>query len=264
MSDKHPDNILRFPGLRRTLEPAASPADAFLEAMRTIAEEPEKPKRPRKKAKAAPAQTIEGDSNTQIGGAKKVSQSIRGSGNTQIAGGVQSLTIKAGKTPKVELAPPPGSIGASPALRSRIEALIKEINEYRYVRLGKAFKGGAIYGELARAFGLKGTEWRSIWLWDEARAGEVINWLAGKRDNTQQGRINKAAKGEGYQHSRGHLFRLEKDYLGQLEWSDDVIRKRRQLVAGHASRADLSDGEFRNWVAYLRRELEEMYGETEN
>ena len=92
----------------------------------------------------------------------------------------------------------------------------------------------------------------------------MINWLAGKRDNTQQGRINKAANGEGYQHSRGHLFRLEKDYLGQLEWSDDVIRKRRQLVAGHASRADLSDSEFRNWVAYLRRELEEMYGETEN
>lgn len=164
----------------------------------------------------------------------------------------------------MELAPPIGSIGANPALRSRIETLIKQINEYRYARLGKTFKGGAIYGELAKAFGLKAPEWRNIWLWDEFRAEEVIYWLEAKRDNTQQGRINKASKGEGYKHSRGHLFRLEKDYLAQLEWADDVTRRRRQLITGHASRTDLGDAEFRNWVSYLRRELEGMYGETDN
>lgn len=262
MTDKHPDNIIRFPGTR-PVSAKPSPADAFLEVMRSIAEEPQ-PKKPRKKAKAEPAQSIEGDNNTQIGGRKKASQSIRGNGNTQIAGGVQSLTIKAGKAPKIELAPPTGSIGANPALRGRIEALIKEVNEYRYIRLGKAFKGGALYGELARAFGLKATEWRSIWLWDEVRASEVIAWLTSKRDNTQQGRINKAAKNEGYQHTKGHLFKLEKDYLGKLEWPDDATRKRRQLITGHASRTDLSDSDFRNWVAYLRRELEQMYGETDH
>lgn len=264
MSDKESDNIIRFPGRNAAPKPT-SPAAAFLEAMRTIADEPQEPKRPRRKTSSAPKQSIEGDSNTQIGSSKhKVNQSIRGSGNTQIAGGVQTLTIKTGKSPKIELAPPSGSIGASPVLRSRIEELIKQINEYRYQRLGKSFKFGALYGELAKAFGLKASEWRSIWLWDEFRAGEVTTWLEGKRDSTQQGRINKAAKGEGFQHSRGHLFRLEKEYLAQLEWPDDVTRKKRQLIAGHASRADLSEGAFRNWVSYLRRELDDMYGETEN
>lgn len=262
MTDKHPDNIIRFPGTR-PVAAAPSPADAFLEVIRSIAEEPP-PKKPRKKAKAEPAQSIEGDNNTQIGGRKKASQSIRGNGNTQIAGGVQSLTIKAGKAPKVELAPPKGSIAANVALLNRIKTLIKEVEEHRASRMGKGFKYGVLHGEMAHAFGLKRSEWRAIWLWDEDRANDVITWLESKRDNTQQGRINKAAKNEGYQHTRGHLFKLEKDYLGQLEWPDDVTRKRRQLIAGHVSRAELSDGDFRNWVAYLRRELEQMYGETDH
>lgn len=261
MSDDKPDNVIRFPGVGRVTSQPQSPAEAFLEAMRTIDAEPKKAKRSRKKVE--PTQTIDGDNNTQIGASKVSKQSIQGSGNTQIAGGVQSLTIKTGKA-KVELAPPPGSIGASAVLRSRIEALIKEVNEYRYKRLGKAFKFGALYGELAKAFGLKASEWRSIWLWDEFRADEVVAWLESKRDNTQQGRINKAAKGEGFQHSRGHLFRLEKQYVEQLEWPEDVTRKRLQLVTSHTSRADLSAAEFNNWVAYLRREVEAMYGETNN
>lgn len=117
---------------------------------------------------------------------------------------------------------------------------------------------------MAKAFGLKPVDWKNIWLWDESRAAEIIAWLESKRDNTQQGRIEKAAKGEGYKHTRGHLFDIEKDYLAQLGWDDNVARPRRQLYTGKASRADMTDSEFRDWVGYLRREVEAMYGEAKN
>lgn len=216
------------------------------------------------RSKAEPSQTIEGDQNTQTGGDKVVRQSIKGNGNTQIGGGVGSMTIRTTKGPKIEIEPPYGSIGANPALRVRIDGLIKQINDFRYQRLGKAFKFGAIHGELAKAFGLKPADWKSIWLWDESSAEEIVNWLESKRDNTQQGRMAKASQREGFQHTRGHMFRVEGDYLKQLSWDDALAKQRRQLIAGKASRADMSDAEFRHWVGYLRREVEQMYGETKD
>lgn len=232
--------------LRRALE-AATPA---------------KPKATRRKAE--PSQTIEGEQNIQAAGGKVVRQSIKGNGNVQIGGGLGSMNIRTIKGPKIEIAPPLGSIGANPALRTRIEGLIKQINDYRYQRLGKAYKFGALNGELAKAFGLKPADWKNIWLWDESSAEEIIAWLEGKRDNTQQGRVEKATKREGFQHSRGHLFRLEKDYSGQLGWNDDYAKSKRLLITGKESRADMNDVEFRAWVGYLRREVELMYGEAKN
>ncbi len=261
MTGKKPDNIIRFPGTKQQETP--SPGAAFLDAIKAIQDEPAPPKRTRKKA-AQPSQTIDGDNNAQVAGGKVVRQSIKGNGNVQVAGTVQQLTVRSSKSPKIEVAPPSGSIGANPALRIRIEGLIKQINEYRYQRLGKAFKFAALYGELAKAFGLKPSDWKSIWLWHECWAKELIDWLEDKLDNTMQGRINKVAKGEGYQHARGHLFGMEKDYLAQLGWEDKDARTRRQLITGKTSRADMDDNEFRNWVGYLRREVEQMYGETEN
>lgn len=223
---------------------------------------PAKPKTTR--GKPAPVQTIEGDQNIQAGGGKVARQSIKGNGNVQIGGGVGNMTIRAGRAPKIEIAPPLGSIGADSALRARIEQLIKQVSDYRFKRLGKNFRFGALYGDLAKAFGLKAADWRMIWLWDASRADEVIAWLQGKLDATQQGRIEKAATREGFQHTRGHLFGQERDYLGQLGWNDDFAKARRTLITGKVSRADIKDDEFRRWVGYLRRELEAMYGEAKD
>ena len=262
MPDKKSDNIIQFPRIKQA-PTTLSPGAAFLDAIKAIQDAPNTPKRTRKKV-LSPTQDIDGDSNTQIAGGKAMRQSIRGNGNIQVAGAVEKLTVRVPKAPKIVLAPPRGSIGANPDLCSRINVLIKQINDYRFQRLGKSFKFGAIYGELAKAFGLKSADWKAIWLWDESRSLEVVAWLEGKRDNTIQGRIKKAAKGEGYQHTRGHLFAQEKDYLTQLGWGDKDALARRQLITGKASRADMDDNEFRNWVGYLRRELERMYEETEN
>lgn len=233
----------------------------------TPAEKPDtKPGPAKPRARPAPAQTIEGDNNVQAGGGKARRQSIKGNGNTQIGGDVQQLTIRAQRAPKIEITPPAGTIGADPFLRPRIETLIKDINAKRYERLGKAFKFAALYGELARAFGLGAKDWKAIWLWPAARADEVIAWLESKRDNTQQGRIEKAARREGYRHTRGHLFRIEQECFDRLDLAadSDEVKTLRWRVTGKHSRKDMSDNEFRNWIAFLEEEVARAHGEAKN
>jgi len=218
--------------------------------------------KPPRKPRAKPTQRIEGDDNVQMGG-RGVTQTIRGNGNVQLAGGVQVLSIRTTKA-KVEIAPPPGSIGAVGLLKARIDGLFKEINAFRAERLGQGFKYGAIYGELARAFGLKAADWKQIWLWPESRAAEIVAWLEAKRDNTQEGRIRKAAQRPGYKHSRGHLFRLETEALSRLglDGNSDEVRRQRQLLTGHESRSTMPDAAFANWVAYLEAEVRREHGES--
>lgn len=218
----------------------------------------------RRKSPTAASQAIDGDQNVQTGGGNVKRQTIKGNGNVQVGGSVSSINVRSGGRVKIELTPALGSIGANAALRARIEGLLKEINDARYERIGATYKFAALYGSLAKAFGLKSAEWKNIWLWHEFRAPEVIAWLEGARDNTQAGRIKKAAKGAGYKHTRPHLFRLEGDYLGQLGMSDEDALATRQLITGKSSRKDMTDNEFSNWVGYLARKVELMYGETGN
>lgn len=259
MSDEKNDNIIQFPGMKPMQN--VTPGEAFLDAIKSIQETPSSPKsRSRRVVKSS--QVVCGDNNTQMNDGKVSGQSIKGNGNVQISGAMHKLTVRTNKSPKIELTPPHDSIGANATLRLRIEGLIKQINDYRYQRLGEKFKFGAIYGELAKAFGLKPADWKNVWLWDESRAPELISWLEVKRDNTINGKIEKAASKEGYRHTRGHLFRLEKDYLAQLGWDESQSKSRRMLMTGKNSRADMDDNEFRSWVGYLRQELKLMYGET--
>ncbi|NYT68691.1 hypothetical protein [Pusillimonas noertemannii] len=259
-------NIIRFPVVGRSSKKpdTPSPGAAFLDAVKMIQDAPALPSNKTRRGKSLPSQSVEGDNNTQVAGERVVHQSIKGSGNVQIGGAVGRVTVHANKAPRIEIAAPFGSIGADPAFRARIESLIKQINEYRHKRLGKSFKFGALYGELAKAFGLAPKSWRDIWLFDESMAPEVIHWLEAKLNNTQQGRIDRAARGEAYMHTRGHLFKIETDYLAQLGWNDDYATMQREIVTGKESRRHMTDAEFRHWVGYLRRALEAMYGESTN
>lgn len=252
---KQRNNVVPFPVKRRPVPAQPAKESVVLEVMKILADAPAAPKARRKKA--APGQSIVGSNNTQVSHGLG-SQVINGDNNTQ------HLSIHTTGSPKIEILPPARSIGDNSALRIRIDGLLKEIEQYRYERIGKTYKFGSLHGELATAFGLERKHWKNIWLWDEFRAAEVIAWLEVKRDRTRQGRIQKAAKGEGYQHTRGHLFRMEKDYLLQLGWNDDddAVRAQRRLITGKLSRVDMNDNEFRNWVGYLRAELERMYGES--
>jgi hypothetical protein len=189
---------------------------------------------------------------------------VNGNGNQVAGGNINNTHIRVtGRAAKIEIPLPPGSIGANPLLRQRIDNLFKQINEYRYERLGKKYRFGTIHGELAKAFDLKAKDWKQMWLWPEARADDVIKWLEDKRDNTQQGRIEKAARREGYRHTRPHLFRIEKECLEKLDWdgSSDEVRAMRYRLIGKASRADMSYDELARWVAYLQGEVKRFHEE---
>lgn len=88
-------------------------------------------------------------------------------------------------------------------------------------------------------------------------------FLESKRDNTQQGRVNKAASSPVYKHTRGHLFRLEKEALDKLDWdgSSVSVRDMRLRLIGKSSRSEMSYNEFSNWVAYLEGEVKRAHGE---
>ena len=191
----------------------------------------------------------------------EVVQMISGHGNVGVVGDNNQVTQNINTTTTLKVEPPPGTIGAHAALRRRITDLIREIEEQRRARLGAQFKYGSVQGIAAEALGLKKSQWQQVWLWDASRAPEVIEVLERARDNTTQGRINKAARRQDYGHTRGHLFRLEKDYLAQLGWGDEKAREERLLMTGETSRAHMSDAQFGNWVAHLNVTVRRMYGE---
>lgn len=261
MSDDKENNVIQFK--RKTKRPNKTPGEELLDFAKSLPSTDEPPKKERESTKRRASQSITGNSNAQIGDGKEVSQSIRGNRNIQISGSGHSIKINTDNKETPQAAPLPAhSIGNNSALRIRIENLIKDIISYRYKRYGKNYKGGAVYGQLATAFGLR--KWNEILLWDESRAPEVISWLESKRNNTQQGKIEKAATRSGYQHSRGHLHALEKKYLTQTGWGEPEYRSRLALVTGREKRRDLSDNELRNWISYIERYLDRFYDETDN
>lgn len=233
---------------------------ALAELLSDAEDAPSTKKLPARKRSARAVQTIEGNNNVQLSGNRGPNQFITGNGNFQANFHIHPSPKPQRTRPP---APAPGSIGACTALRLRINALLKEIQRNRVENHGGKFRYGSVQGIAAEALGLGKDEWNLIWSWDESRASEVINKLEQARDNTIKGRINKAARKPNYKHTRGHLFRLEKDYLAQLEWSDYAARKERALVTGEASRTNMSDDQFANWVAHLRSLVQRMYGEGE-
>tara|TARA_R110002033_G_scaffold17587_1_gene47668 strand:+ start:13090 stop:13878 length:789 start_codon:yes stop_codon:yes gene_type:complete len=262
LSDYKENNVYHVNfGTKKVIENETSIKDAFASLLNEIEDAPDLPSSNKKTEKS---QNIVGNNNIQASESSKVRQSIKGNGNVQLSGAGSSVVVNNMKPLRTTISAPIGSIGANVALKNRITMLIKQIEEYRQKRMGNKFKHGVIYGELATAFGLKRKDWALIYLWDEHRADEVLQWLGEKLDNTQQGRVNRAKQNEGHQHTRGQLFALEKNYVEQLDWSRDMTKSIMYRVIGKISRADMDNNEFRNWVMYLRSELEKMYGESED
>lgn len=262
------DNIIRFEkkrtpqGKRSGASPSAektSKEKSSLDEIAGLLGEAERENPPRTRRRLSNGQKIEGDSNTQISEGKTVNQSIRGNGNVQIAS-ADRVTINQG-VPKVttRVSPPLGTIGASAMLKKRIQKLADEILKSRRNRIGSDFDFRVFWKSMARDLGTE--KWTDIWLWDECRASEVIAVLEAARDKTIEGRIKKAAKREGYQHTRGHLFRQEREYGQHLGLSDEGLKEEMYLTTGKESHRDLTYDEHYNFVLHLKRRLDRFYGE---
>jgi hypothetical protein len=224
-----------------------------------------KPKRARRKDSTPVAsQSIEdGDYNTQIGNGLPVNQSIKGGSHNIQAAGMVNLTIRheKPKSVKVTVAPPPGSIGANSLLKERIQGLFATLGERRKKRYGAtAFR--VMYGKFKADFDIPEEQpWTIIWTWPEGRGDEIVRYLTAKCDQTIDGKIEKAAKRPGYRHSRGHLFRIEKELLAQLdlEPGSPEVRSELERYFGTSSRKDLSDNQFANWVKHLEAKVKKLY-----
>lgn len=226
--------------------------------------DPEPPAAPRRR-RASSGQGIDGDGNTQIAEAKTARQSIRGRNNVQISGTGNKVVIAPGPVKEtIRVDPPSGTIGDNATLKKRIQALAKEILDSRLKRLGSTFEFGKFWYGMARNFEHLGVEkWADIWMLKEGHAPEVIEYLEEARDNTIDGRIKKAAKRKGYQHKRGHLFALEKQYAEHLGWNEEDIRKEMRLVTGKDSHKELGLGEHQTFVDHLERLVDKLYGEAD-
>lgn len=220
---------------------------------------PAKPKATR--LKTVPSQVIDGDNNVQAGGGKAVRQSIKGSGNVQVAGGVGSMTIRTAKGPKIVIAPAPDSIGANGLLKEQIKEAFGKLGTEREKRFGKSAYQ-TLYATFKNDFHIpKELPWTIIWDWPESRSPEILQYLEGKYDNTIAGKIEKAAKKPGYQHTRGQLFAREKellDHLG-LKPSSPEVKDEMRRVFGTDTHKNLDPRQHANWVAHIERWVDRMY-----
>ncbi|OVZ61275.1 hypothetical protein CDO44_06460 [Pigmentiphaga sp. NML080357] len=78
----------------------------------------------------------------------------------------------------------PGTIGADPDLRRRIESALAELGKAREARFGYAAYG-AVVAALKRDFAIASyLPWTEIWNWPAERADEIINYLHGRHAET--------------------------------------------------------------------------------
>lgn len=224
---------------------------------------PAKPKTQRRKT--APSQTIEGDQNVQAGGGKVAKQSIKGNGNVQIGGGVGNIVIRTIKGPKIEIIPGPGSIGADGLLKEQIKEAFGKLGIEREKRFGKSAYQ-VMYGKFKTDFAIpKELPWSTIWDWPVSRASEILAYLHEKFGNTIAGKIETAAKKPGYQHTRGQLFKREKDLLEHLDLkpSSPEVKDEMRRLFGTDTHKNLDLRQHANWVAHIERWVDRKY-ESEN
>jgi len=78
----------------------------------------------------------------------------------------------------------PGTIGADPDLRRRIESALAELCKARELQFGYAAQG-AVVAALKRDFAIDShLPWTTIWDWPVTRADEIINYLLGRHAET--------------------------------------------------------------------------------
>lgn len=139
---------------------------------------------------------------------------IVGNGNVQAGG---NLVINTTKAPSIKTLPPPGSIGSNPFLKETIQNKFNRLGDERKKRFGKSAYP-AMYKTFKRDFKIKNGPWTTIWIWSEACAQAIIDYLNEKYDNTIKGRIEKASKRPEHIGPRPQLLKMEKELLENLGW----------------------------------------------
>ena len=190
-----------------------------------------------------------------------ITQSAVGNGIVQAGGNISgniNVTIKpTTKRQNITIQPPVGTIGGDAELVTRITGLFNELGLRREGRFGKSAYS-VMYNEFKKFFGIpKNQKYTSYLLWPQSRAIEIITYLEGKLSNTIKGRIQNSAKTKG--HSSQHLLAETRRLHDMLGWEEQDYRTHLHNLFGVISRADLNQSQLANYVAYLRRQIDEQH-----
>lgn len=181
-----------------------------------------------------------------------ISQSITGNHNMQAG---RDLNIVTQKMPDIKVLPPPESIGGNVFLKKTIQDLFGKIGEARMKNHPEtAF--AVMYNIFKKDFDIPSKKkWTEIWSWPVECADSIIEYLQGKYSNTIQGRIEKAAKKEGYLDTRPQLYKKEKDLLSHFGLTADSGEVREQLfhLFRVRSHKDMTRLQHWFWVKHLEK-----------
>lgn len=181
-----------------------------------------------------------------------MSQSITGNHNMQAG---RDLNIVTQKLPDIKILPPPESIGGNVFLKKTIQDLFSKIGEERSkVHPGTAYP--VMYNIFKKDFDIpKEKKWTEIWSWPAECADSIIEYLQGKYSNTIQGRIEKAAKKEGYLDTRPQLYKKEKELLSHFGLKPDSVEVKEQLFQLFRVRShrDITRLQHWFWVKHLEK-----------
>ncbi len=200
-----------------------------------------------KKAKPAVSQVVEkGNNNTQIAGDNNTTH--------------VNITTKA--SPKIQIQPSTTSIGGDPALKTAIIERFNKLGEAREKRFGKSAYQ-VMYVTFKKDFGIKNGAWTIIWNWPAENAGAIIKYLDALYNNTIPGRVEKAAKKEGYIHTKPQLFKQETELLAFLGYTtkSPEVKQMLQERFGVTSHAHLTQQQLWHLVCHLEGLVKKMVGE---
>lgn len=182
-----------------------------------------------------------------------ISQSIiGGNSNYQVAGDMNIVTHK---LPDIKMLPPPESIGGNVLIKKKIQDLFGKIGEERKKHHPETAYA-VMFNIFKKDFDIsKEKKWTEIWSWPIECADNIITYLEGKYSNTIQGRIEKAAKKEGYLDTRPQLYKKEKELLSHFGLATDSETVKDQLFQLFRVRShrDLTRVQHWFWVKHLEK-----------
>jgi len=186
-----------------------------------------------------------------------ISQSITGNHNMQAG---RDLNIVTQKLPDIKILPPPESIGGNVFLKKTIQDLFGKIGEARS-KMYPETAYSVMYQKFKKDFDIPSKKkWTEIWTWPADCADSIIQYLEGKYSNTIQGRIEKAAKKEGYLDTRPQLYKKEKELLSHFGLKPDSGEVRDQLfhLFRVRSHKDMTRLQHWFWVKHLEKLVDDL------
>jgi hypothetical protein len=169
------------------------------------------------------------------------------------------LNIKSPKG-KINILPPPNSIGTNLLLKQRIQTLFNKIGDEREKRFP-----GTGYSVLARKFksdfGIKDNKWTIIWTYPIECATEIVEYLEYKYANTIRGKKEKAWGKRNYIPPRNILFAEESRLLAQLGLTtkSEEVKSMLNDFFGVNSHIELNSNQHWQFVKYLETVVKNKY-----